>query len=213
MIDEIDAALRAIIVDEALAGADVDLAFDAPTKEWASKRSAPTICAYLYDIREDVRRRESGFVEEYRDGRAVSRHSPPRYFRLSYLVAAWTQRPEDEHGLLARLLRCLINYQSIPTDRLTGSLAELALPVTMTVALPPSEDRSFADVWSALGGELKPSVDVVICAPLAVRSTQPVGPPVRVPVLRTGGMRDAAQSAEIRRRPRIDETPGTGGPW
>jgi hypothetical protein len=31
--------------------------------------------------------------------------------------------------------------------------------------LPPPEDRSFADVWSALGGELKPSLDLVVCAP------------------------------------------------
>jgi hypothetical protein len=33
------------------------------------------------------------------------------------------------------------------------------------IALPPPEDRSFADVWSALGGELKPSLDLVVCAP------------------------------------------------
>ena len=36
----------------------------------------------------------------------------------------------------------------------------------MTVALPPPEDRSFADVWSALGGELKPSLDLVVSAPV-----------------------------------------------
>ncbi|MFW0784690.1 DUF4255 domain-containing protein [Gordonia sp. CPCC 206044] len=203
MIDEIDAALRTIIVDEALAGAGVELSFDAPTKEWASRRSGPTICAYLYDIREDVRRRETGFVNEYRDGRTVARHRPPRYFRLSYLVAAWTQRPEDEHGLLSRLLQQMINYQSIPIERLGPTLRDLGLPVTMTVALPPSEDRSFADVWSALGGELKPSVDVVICAPLPVTRTQVVGPPVRTPVLRTGDIREPAR-AEVVRAPRAD---------
>ncbi|MEE4022745.1 DUF4255 domain-containing protein [Gordonia sp. PKS22-38] len=206
MIDEIDAALRSIVVDDALGGAAVDVSFDAPTKDWASKRSGPTICAYLYDIREDVRRRETGFVNEYHEGRTTARHSPPRYFRLSYLVAAWTQRPEDEHGLLALLLRSLVNHPVIPAERLGPSLRDVALPVTMTVALPPSDDRSFADVWSALGGELKPSIDVVVCAPLPIARTQPVGPPVRTPVLHSvelGSDRDA----EVRRRARIVEHP------
>ena len=36
----------------------------------------------------------------------------------------------------------------------------------MTVALPPPEDRAFADVWSALGGELKPSLDLVVSVPV-----------------------------------------------
>ena len=32
----------------------------------------------------------------------------PRWFKLSYLVTAWTQRPEDEHRLLSALLGALI---------------------------------------------------------------------------------------------------------
>ena len=35
----------------------------------------------------------------------------------------------------------------------------------MTVALPPPEDRALSDVWSALGGELKPSLDLVVISP------------------------------------------------
>ena len=207
MIADVDAALRTLVHDEALTGAGVDVAFEAPTKDWAAKRTSPTISAYLYDIREDVRRRESGFVNEYDGARVRSRHSPPRYFRLSYLVAAWTQRPEDEHGLLSRLLQCLVNYQSVPTGILGPTLRDLGLPVPMTVALPPAEDRSFADVWSALGGELKPSLDVVISAPLPVTRTLSVGPPVLQPT--TLDSRDRSwpntRAGELRRRPRIEE--------
>jgi len=47
------------------------------------------------------------------------------------------------------------------------------------VALPPPEDRAFADVWSALGGELKPSLDVVVIAPVDTGVLFPAGPPVR----------------------------------
>ncbi len=47
-----------------------------------------------------------------------------------------------------------------------------------TIALPPPADRSIADVWSALGGELKPSLDLVVTAPLDMNAPIPAAPPV-----------------------------------
>jgi hypothetical protein len=180
VIHEVDEALRRLIRDEALAGSDVDVVLDAPTKEWAARRNAPTVNLYLYDIREDLRRRERGLINEYDgDGTVTARHLPPRHIKFSYLLTAWTQRPEDEHRLLSALLSCLLAYESVPAGLLSGRLAELALPVPMSVALPPPEDRSFADVWTALGGELKPSLDVVITAPVDAGKRYPAGPPVR----------------------------------
>jgi len=58
------------------------------------------------------------------------------------------------------------------------TVAETGLPCSLSVAQPPPEDRAFADVWSSLGGELKPSLDLVITAPVARGFTYPVGPPV-----------------------------------
>jgi len=79
------------------------------------------------------------------------------------------------------LLSCFLRHDAIPTDLVTGPLAEMGLPVPMTVALPPPEDRSFADVWSALGGELKPSLDVVVSAPTDTGQRYEAGPPVVKP--------------------------------
>src|SRR3712207_7071256 len=76
----------------------------------------------------------------------VARHLPPRHFKLSYLITAWTQRPEDEHRLLSSLLMCFLRFDALPADLLTGPLGALGLPVPVTVALPPPEDRAFADV-------------------------------------------------------------------
>jgi Pvc16 N-terminal domain len=179
VIHEIDTALRTLIEREAADGAQVEVVFDAPTKDWASRRNVPTIDVYLYDIREDLRRRERGLINEYKDGQVTSRRLPPRHFKLSYLVTAWTQRPEDEHRLLSTLLACFIRYDALPPDLVTGQLAEPGLPVPMTIGLPPPEDRSFADVWTALGGELKPSLDVVISAPTLTGQRYAAGPPVR----------------------------------
>lgn len=198
MIGEVDAALRALIENEAVAGAGVDVVFDAPTKDWASRRNAPTINVYLYDIREDLRRRHRGVVNEYDGQRIVARHLAPRHFRLSYLITAWTQRPEDEHRLLSTLLSCFLRHDAIPSRLLEGSLAELGLPVAVTVALPPPEDRSFADVWPALGGELKPSLDIVVSAPTDTGQRHPTGPPVLRPVQVKMGGSDGRPPAEVR---------------
>ncbi|MEN3361653.1 MAG: hypothetical protein V7637_5635 [Mycobacteriales bacterium] len=211
MIAEVDDAVRALVRGDALDGADVEVVFDAPTKDWAARRNAPTVNMYLYDIREDMRRRARGQVNEYdQRGFVVSRSLPPRHFRLSYLVTAWTQRPEDEHRLLAALLSCFVRHESIPEQMLTGPL-RMGLPVGLTVALPPPEDRSFADVWSALGGELKPSLDLVISAPIDTGQRYPAGPPVEEPpVVSMADTRGAARSRRQGRR--VDAAPPGGGP-
>jgi hypothetical protein len=191
VIQEVDAALRELVDREAIGGADVQVVFDAPTKDWAGRRNAPTIDLYLYDIREDMRRRSRGMLNEYDDNTNLrARTVPPRHFKLSYLVTAWTQRAEDEHRLLAALLQCFLAHDALPTELLTGSLADLGLPVPVTVGLPPPEDRAFADVWSALGGELKPSLDVVVSAPVDTGQRFPVGPPVREPTTLSTGARE-----------------------
>lgn len=177
MIHEVDETLRTLIREEALTGGGIEVLLEAPTKEWAARRNTPTVNLYLYDIREDLRRRELGRIPEYdSEGRVAARHRPPRYMKLSYLVTAWTQRPEDEHRLLSAMLAVLLANEMLPPSRLTGSLAELGLPVPMTVALPPPEDRAFADVWTALGGELKPSLDVVVSVPVAATPPEPAAP-------------------------------------
>jgi hypothetical protein len=206
MIYEVDQALRGLVRREAIPGSDVEIVFDAPTKDWASRRNTPTVDIYLYDIREDMRRRERGVINDYDStGRVVDRHLPPRYFKLSYLVTAWTQRPEDEHRLLSVILACFLRHDAIPGNLLAGPLAELALPVGITVGLPPPEDRGFADVWSALGGELKPSLDVVIATPIDTGQRRPAGPPVTQPITVTARGRAPWQVMDIRqRKPRQD---------
>ena len=178
MIHDVDETLRALVRRDALSGTDVDVVFDAPTKDWSTRRNAPTIDMYLYDLREDLRRRQSSIADEHVNGRVVARVQPPRWFKLSYLVTAWTQRPEDEHRLLSALLRCFLRSDRLPPDLLAGSLADLGESLPVTCALPPPEDRALSDVWSAMGGELKPSLDLVVYAPFDLERPIHIGPPV-----------------------------------
>jgi hypothetical protein len=178
MIQDVDESLRALVKKDALNGSKAEVAFDAPTKDWASRRNTPTVDLYLYDIREDLDQREVMW-EDVRDGRYVKeRRPPPRRFKLSYLVTAWTQRPEDEHRLLSSLLSCFIRHPIMPAGALSGALVDARQPILLNIALPPPQDRSISDVWSALGGELKPSLDLVVNAPFDVKVAIAAGPPV-----------------------------------
>ena len=180
MIDAIDEAIRALIRRDALNGGDVEVVFDAPNKEWAARRNAPTINVYLYDIREDLKWRAYG-TTEVRDnstGYVASRQPPPRHFKFSYLVTAWTQRPEDEHRLLSSVLACFLRFSVLPKEVLTGPLDGLR-PVVVAIGMPPPDDRPVSDVWTALGGELKPSLDLTITAPIDPgRTDTDIAPPV-----------------------------------
>ncbi|MGH8938696.1 MAG: DUF4255 domain-containing protein [Actinomycetes bacterium] len=212
MFNEVDEALRALVRAEAVNSSEIDVVFDAPTKDWSSRRNAPTVNLYLYDIREDMRRRERGLINSYDErGVVVSRRQPPRHFKVSYLITAWTQRPEDEHRLLSALLYCFLRNETLPAELLSGQLAEVGLPVSLSVALPPPEDRAFADVWSALGGELKPSLDLVVTAPVDGGRPFPAGPPVQEPITIDFGDLEGEQRDPPRRQ--IDQpTAGSGEP-
>jgi hypothetical protein len=178
VIHEVDEVLKGLLRG-ALAGREIDIAFDAPTRDWAARRNAPTIDAYLYDIREDTHRRERGAMA-VRDERGVvlRKRQPPRWFRLSYLVTVWTKRPQDEHHLLSAVLAALLPREVLTPGELTGSLAALGLSVSMTVAGEQNEVRSLTDIWSALGGELKPSLDVVFTVPFPAVREHDAAPPV-----------------------------------
>jgi Pvc16 N-terminal domain len=203
MIEEIDETLRELVKREALNGSQVDIAFDAPTKDWAARRNAPAVNLYLYDIREDLSRRDAAWYPTYDPEGLTKDHRPlPRRYKLSYLVTAWTQRPEDEHRLLSACLHTFLRHETIAPPELRGPLHDQPLAVEMTVALPLGPDRSIADVWSALGGELKPSLDLVVISPFVIGRSVQAGPPVletpRVGVAgpeaeeRVGGGRPAA---------------------
>ncbi|MFI6281537.1 DUF4255 domain-containing protein [Streptomyces sp. NPDC050988] len=220
MIHEVDEVLKRLLGSGALAGSGIEVAFEAPTRDWAARRNAPAVNAYLYDIREDVSRRQRGQVS-VRDERdvIVRRRQPPRWFRLSYLVTAWTKQPQDEHRLLSAVLATMLPHELLSADELPGALGALGLSVPLTVAGLHTESRSLAEIWSALGGELKPSLDLVVTAPFPAFPEYDVGPPVTEGAVRVRGMDGTLDdSPERSHRPRrsapVRDTPtqDTGEP-
>ncbi len=179
MIHDVDAALRSLLEPRATANG-AELRFDAPTRDWAAQRSSPTLDVYLFDIREDLDQRAVAREPVLEGDVTVARRVPPRFFRLAYLLTAWTSVPEDEHRMLADALGTLVLLDAVPVAHLSGWLAEQPHVVRLEVALPMAEDRSLADLWTALGGELKPSLEVVVTSPVhTVREVAVEVPPAR----------------------------------
>jgi hypothetical protein len=210
MIHEVDETLRAIVKRDVINGSDIEVVFDAPTKDWASRRNTPTIDIYLYDIREDLKRRQAGTIDVHDEqGRITGRRTMPRVFKLSYLVTAWTQRAEDEHRLLSAMLACFLRNDRLPVEWLAGSLQENNWPLDISIALPPPEDRALSDVWSAMGGELKPSLDLVITPPIDVERFKEAATLVDTPpAFNWGGAGDEAEQvggqAPVERAKRLE---------
>ncbi|MER5263951.1 DUF4255 domain-containing protein [Actinosynnema sp. NPDC002837] len=204
MIHEVDEGIRRLLQAGGVPGGGGELAFEAPTTDWTARRNAPTVNVFLYDIREDESRRSAGDLEVFEGGELVGHRRPPRWFRLSYLVTAWTNRPQDEHRLLSGALVCLAGHSRLASEWLTGSLAELDLSVLLESGGPVSEGRAATDVWSALGGRLKPAVNLVVTAPVAGVVT-PLAPPAAGGLVLVGGPEEDA------RRLRYDDVAGDGG--
>ncbi|PPK68471.1 DUF4255 domain-containing protein [Actinokineospora auranticolor] len=204
MIDEVDEALRLLLAEEGIPAEGVELVFDAPTKDWAAKLTAPTVSVFLYDLREDSSRRRTGVQEEADDdGTVVGRREPPLWYQLSYLATVWTARPKDEHRLLSDILRAVAPHDVLHHRWLTGSLAELGRSVLFQSAGPITDGQAATEVWSALEGRLKPAVNLQVIAPLARKRT-PVAPPV------TDGLMVRTES-DGDRRLRYDESAPSDG--
>jgi hypothetical protein len=203
VISEVDEALIGLLRSRAAPDKRVEVAFEAPTRDWAAGRNTPTIDAYLYNVCEDTPRREFGMTS-VRDesGIIVQRRRPIRHFRLSYLVTCWTKLAVDEHRLLDSVLGCLLDTEVLPISG-SGVLAALGLPVLLTVAMPPAQAGSASDIWSALGGTLKPSLDVVVTAPYPMVTGDAVAPPVTEATGVTARRIDAPGSADLPRLRRV----------
>ena len=142
----------------------------------------------------------------------VERRPVPRFFKLAYLITAWTQRPEDEHRLLSAVLACFMQYDTVPDSALTPLLRDLETPLQVMIAYPPPENRQVSDVWSSLGGDLKPSVDLVITMAIQPDTLYEIAQAVMAPLrLRAVGHTTYDVEDDIRHLRDPDAPDGAGG--
>jgi hypothetical protein len=172
----------------------VDIAFDAPSRDWSGQLSKPTVNVYLYDLREAESLRTSEWGRVARNGRQFETR-PPMVMEASYAVTAWTQAVEDEHRLLSQVLAIFFAYPEIPQDKLNGRLANgsQAWPIKARIGQGKGEKSDF---WSAVGGQYKVSLDYVVRLSVESGAMRERGPEVRTQTIRTQ-MTDAPKATVL----------------
>jgi hypothetical protein len=180
MLADLDETLRVLLKrDLARHGFDgVEIAFDAPAREWSSQLSSPTVNLFLYDIRESGDYRPTEWQTDMANGhhREVR---PPMIMECSYAVTAWTQAVEDEHRLLSQVLGVLFAFPQLPDDALAGRLAETARRFAIEGKIGQAKADGKADFWSAVGGQYKASLDYVVTLACESGVAYERGPEVR----------------------------------
>src|SRR3954454_19725356 len=196
MLADLDETLRGLLRSELERHGfeGVDIAFDAPAREWSGQLSKPTVNVFLYDLREAEGLRSPEWTATKRDGR-VREGRPPMVMESSYAITAWTQAVEDEHRLLSQVLAILFAFPELPQDRLNGRLANgsQAWPIKARVGQGKGEKSDF---WSAVGGQYKVSLDYVVRLSVESGAMRERGPEVRTQTIRTQ-MTDAPKRAVL----------------
>jgi hypothetical protein len=177
----IDAALEAFFrATVPLSAQDVDVAFEAPDREWSAKLTRPTVSVFLWDIRRSNSREQAGLEEVEVAGRLVRRLPLPRV-ELRYVVTAWTSDHGDERALLAGAMRSILAHPEIPETYAPEPLHGLP---PLRLLMDRANDQQ-PDFGTTLDGQLRPGVGLTVVAPVDIEVYTPAGPPVEVLELST----------------------------
>lgn len=179
--DAIEVFLRAAVP---LPEDTTDVSFAAPDRDWAMARSKQrqTVNVFLWDVRRNLAEQDSGLHRRTgADGETI-RTSPLPIVDCRYLLTVWAGDPtasdehaRDEHDLLGRILQALLSSPMLP-GAVVGHTDVTSFLARLTVSLPDGKDTM--DFWSALGGQLRPGLDLVITTTVDAVLSQPAGPRV-----------------------------------
>lgn len=164
MFADLDNTIRQLLIDYVpLDLSEVDVSFDAPDREWSGRLSRPTVNCFLYDVNQNLERRDADW-KITRDERThvVARKQGPLRVDATYYVTVWARMPEDEHRLLWRVLSVLARFPVLPGGILSGELQEQPYPLHARVAQPAEQHTSSTDLWQALDNRVRPSLSYVI---------------------------------------------------
>jgi Pvc16 N-terminal domain len=185
VIADLDTTLEALLKRELPAAivAATAISFEAPDDHFATSGVAfPAIDLFLYDIRENTALRANEWIVERPAQGDLVRHPPLTRVDCSYLVTAWSStsgpgRAQDEHKLLAEVLKVLVRFPVVPEELLVGELSGADPPLPMT-SLTPGPLSSPAELWQALGGKPRAALNLTVTVAV-VPTAEDAGPPVQ----------------------------------
>jgi hypothetical protein len=183
MLADLDEALRSLLRSSLAAHGfnGVQIAFDAPSREWAAGVSTPTLNLFMYDLRESPGVAAADWREHRSNGQARLER-PPLLVDCAYSISAWTRAVQDEHRMLSQALAVLLAHERLPGNVLRDGLA--AQGETITTRIGRAKREGSAEFWSALGGQFKLSLDYVVTLAFDPGVAFHRGPEVRTQTVR-----------------------------
>jgi hypothetical protein len=175
MLAEIHETLKNFLYSRAkLEPSDVDISFEAPTKEWVNSRTKPAVSFFLYDLEENTELRRTALetmpVRSAPGSNSIGvRRAPPRRFNLHYMVSAISTVVEDEHHLLWRVMSALLKNPTLPEDVVSVSVKQLEVDLLGRVSQPDDGPRPI-DLWNSLETAPRPALLYVLTVPVDLES-------------------------------------------
>jgi len=131
-----------------------DISFESPSGTWSAQLNRITVNLFLFGVGRSSQPPRPA-TDRIVDGRAQRRHPIPM-LELHYLVSAWAGVVRDEHQLLGDALACVMGNQVLAAEHLG---TEVNAGVQLTIA--PYDNTRAKDVWSTVGGAIKPSFELI----------------------------------------------------
>ena len=179
--------------------------FARPDKEFKPNPQG-SVCLFLYDIRENRELRSNEPLRVVnKSGQPTIERSPTRVV-CSYLVTAWPAEKigvdqkdklhiDDEtavdlnlleHLLLSEVLQVFSRYPIIPASSLQGKLADPPQPVPLPMITAQAEGlTNISEFWTAIGSNLRPSLNVKATISVQVAAPEPEAKPVVERIVQT----------------------------
>jgi hypothetical protein len=164
MLSDGHQALGRLLYGRGFIPEEVDVRYEAPTKQWVDSLIRPTISFFLFDVQENKEKRETNLQTVRSNGRA-ERRMPPRRIDLFYSVSAFATEVADEHELLWRVMATLMKYQQFPDEVLSDALRRLDPPIMARMGEKDDSDR-LPDLWSSLGMPQHPALCYILTVPM-----------------------------------------------
>jgi hypothetical protein len=164
MFDAVDEAIKNLLIKEIpIRNNEIEIAFDQPTQDWASRVGNPTLNVYLHEIRENrqLRGAEQFSETQLSDGSVEIRRNPMRV-DLHYLVTAWSRKEQDQHHLLGLAMMALMRAPALPKDVLPESLRDHPVSIPIDVVHSTDEGKNWNDFWTTMGNRQRPGITLTV---------------------------------------------------
>jgi hypothetical protein len=179
VINHLDRALERYLREQVpLPESTIGVSFDPPDKDWGAALNRPTVNVFLWHVERAVAASPTGLAQ--REGtNGIERRSTNPAVEFHYLLTAWASDVKDEHQVLGSVLSTLLRHGVLPDDLLPEGFAD----GKCRISLGTSEQRVPGEFWSALGGRLKPGLQLKITVPVPVHDwVAAAAPPTSIEV-------------------------------